>query len=268
MEWLQAIFLGLIQGITEFLPISSSGHLILMPYPFGWKDQGLIFDVAVNTGTLVAVMLHFRRELLELLSGFGRSLRRGGLENNHSGHLAWAVGLSTIPVGLSGLLLKNEVATFGRDPMVVAIASIFFGIVLWVADRKVNDDKGLDELTLREAVVIGLWQVFALIPGTSRSGVTMTAGMLLGFNRETAARFSFLMAIPVGLLAGGLEFIELLRLQPTLEEWGFMAVGFMVSMVSALLMIRWLLAWVRSRNMTVFVVYRVLLGIIVFITVI
>jgi undecaprenyl-diphosphatase len=267
MEWLQAIFLGLVQGITEFLPISSSGHLILMPYPFGWQDQGLIFDVAVNTGTLVAVIFYFRHEVKDILGGFARSLHKGGLTDNPSGYLAWAVGLATIPVGFAGLLLKDQVATFGRDPMVVAVASIFFGLMLWIADRRTRLDRGLTGLTWRDAVLIGIGQVFALIPGTSRSGVTMTAGLFLGFDRETAARFSFLMAIPVGLLAGGLEFIELLHTKPTLHEWGFMAVGFMVSMFSALLVIRWLMAWVKSRNMTVFVVYRVLLGIIVFIVI-
>jgi undecaprenyl-diphosphatase len=267
MEWLPAVLLGLIQGITEFLPISSSGHLVLMPHLFGWQDQGLIFDVAVNTGTLVAVLFYFRHDVKDLLIGFVRSLRSGGLKENPHGYLAWAVGLATIPIGMAGLLFKDHVATLGRDPLVIAVASIFFGMLLWFSDRNPHPEKRLAGLSWRDAVLIGIGQVFALVPGASRSGVTMTAALFLGFNREAAARFSFLMAIPVGLLAGGLEFVELLQSQPSNREWGFMAVGFLVSMLSAFLVIRWLLAWVKSRNMTVFVVYRVLLGLVIFITI-
>lgn len=265
MEWLQAVFLGLIQGVTEFLPISSSGHLVLMPHLFGWQDQGLSFDVAVNTGTLVAVVFYFRGDIRELIVGFWRSLSGGGLRENRAGYLAWALGFATIPVGVAGLLVKDHVATLGRDPMVIAAASIFFGLLLWWADRGGARERGLGALTWKDGLWIGVGQMLALIPGASRSGVTMTAGLFLGYDRETAARFSFLLAIPVGVLAGGLELVELVQSRPTAQEWLFMAIGFVVSMVSAFLVIGWLLAWVKSRNMTVFVVYRILLGIFVFI---
>ncbi|MBF0446748.1 MAG: undecaprenyl-diphosphate phosphatase [Magnetococcales bacterium] len=260
MDWLQAVVLGLVQGLTEFLPISSSGHLVLMPHLFGWQDQGLAFDVAVNTGTLVAVLYYFRKEVWALVLGFFRSLRPGGLADNSDGHLAWAVGLATIPVGLFGLLFKETVSTLGRDPVVIAAASILFGLLLWYADRNGRRERGIGGLNWRDAVFIGVGQALALIPGASRSGVTMTAGLLLGFDRETAARFSFLMAIPVGLLAGGLELSEFFQSQPTAREWGVMGVGFLISMVSAFLVIHWLLAWLKSRNMTPFVIYRLLLG--------
>jgi undecaprenyl-diphosphatase len=267
MEWLQAVFLGLIQGVTEFLPISSSGHLILMPYMFGWRDQGLIFDVAVNTGTLMAVIIYFRHEIKNLISGFSRSLQKGGLNNNPQGYLAWGVGIATIPIGIAGLFLKDHVETYLRHPHVVGAASIFFAIFLWFSDRNGSDKKTINDLTWRDAVIIGCGQVFALIPGASRAGMTMTAALFLGFNRESAAKFSFLMAIPVGLLAGGLEFLELIKTQPTFEQWGYVAVGFVVAMVSAILVIHWLLDWVKSRNMTVFVVYRILLGVLIFMVV-
>ncbi|MBF0357752.1 MAG: undecaprenyl-diphosphate phosphatase [Magnetococcales bacterium] len=263
MEWLHAVFLGLIQGITEFLPISSSGHLIILPYQLGWQDQGLIFDVAVNSGTLVALLIYFRRDVKDLFIGFVRSLRPGGLENNQSGYLAWSVALATIPIGVSGLLVKDKVEEFARDPSIVAYASIVFGVFLWLADRGANSGKNLSRLTWRDGILIGIGQIFALIPGASRSGVTMTAGLFLGFDRETSARLSFLMALPVGILVGGLEFIELIKSNPSTQELGFVAVGFFVAMFSALMIIKWLLTWVKSRNMTVFVVYRVLLGIII-----
>ncbi|MBF0453836.1 MAG: undecaprenyl-diphosphate phosphatase [Magnetococcales bacterium] len=262
MAWLQAIILGLVQGVTEFLPISSSGHLILMPHLFGWEDQGLVFDVAVNTGTLVAVLFYFRADLKDLLRGFFRSLRVGGLQHNPSGYLAWGVGLATIPVGLVGLAFKEQVATLGRDPLVIAAASMVFGVVLWLSDRKVGS-RVMGGLTWKDAVLIGMGQVFALIPGASRSGVTITAGLFLGFDRETAARFAFLLAIPVGLLAGGLEFMTLVQSQPSLSQWSFLAVGFFVALFSAFGVIHWLLAWVKSRNMTLFVVYRILLGLLI-----
>ncbi|MBF0382526.1 MAG: undecaprenyl-diphosphate phosphatase [Magnetococcales bacterium] len=264
MEWLQAVFLGLIQGVTEFLPISSSGHLILTPYIFGWQDQGLIFDVAVNTGTLMAVVIYFRHDIQNLISGFRRSLNRGGLQNNPQGYLAWSVAIATIPIGLAGLFLKDHVETYLRHPHVVAAASIIFAIFLWLSDRNGRERKNIDELSWRDAVIIGVGQVFALIPGASRAGMTMTAALFIGYNRESAAKFSFLMAIPVGLLAGGLQFLELLKTHPTVEQWGYVAVGFVVAMVSAILVIHWLLDWVKSRDMTIFVAYRILLGAIIF----
>ncbi|MBF0195477.1 MAG: undecaprenyl-diphosphate phosphatase [Magnetococcales bacterium] len=267
MEWLQAVFLGLIQGITEFLPISSSGHLILAPYVFDWQDQGLIFDVAVNTGTLMAVIIYFRREIKDLIIGFVCSLQKGGLNNNPQGYLAWAVGFATIPVGIAGLLFKDHIETYLRHPHVVGAASIFFAIFLWLSDRNSSDTKTINKLTWRDAVIIGMGQVFALIPGASRAGMTMTAALFLGYNRESAAKFSFLMAIPVGVLAGGLEFLELINNKPSFAEWSYVAVGFVVAMISAMLVIHWLLDWVKSRNMTVFVVYRILLGAIIFIVV-
>jgi undecaprenyl-diphosphatase len=267
MEWLQAVFLGLIQGVTEFLPISSSGHLILMPYIFGWQDQGLIFDVAVNTGTLMAVIIYFRHDIKNLIDGFIHSLQKGGLNNNPQGYLAWGVGFSTIPIGIAGLLLKDHVEIYLRHPHVVGAASIFFAGFLWFSDRNSSNKKTIDKLTWRDAVIIGCGQVFALIPGASRAGMTITAALFLGYNRESAAKFSFLMAIPVGLLAGGVEFLELVNNNPTIEQWGYVAVGFMVAMLSAILVIHWLLEWVKSRDMTVFVVYRILLGVLIFLVV-
>ncbi len=264
MDWMQATILGLIQGITEFLPISSSGHLILVPHLFGWLDQGLMFDVAANTGSLLAVVLYFRHDLARLIRGFFRSLKPGGFQGNPEGQLAWSIGLATIPVGLAGLMFKDQVSTLARDPLVVGSTSIIFGLLLFWADRFGPRQRSLADLTWHDALWIGLAQALALIPGTSRSGVTITAGLFIGFTREDAARFSFLMAIPVGLLAGGLEIYHVLQLSPTLYEWAVMGWGLLVSAISAYFVIDWLLSWLQRQTMTVFVIYRVILGLIIF----
>ena len=260
MEWIQATILGLIQGITEFLPISSSGHLVLVPHVFGWVDQGLMFDVAANTGSLLAVIVYFRRDVGRLIQGFARSLSPGGLLDNEDGRLAWSIVLATVPVGLAGLLFKDRIATLARDPVVVGFASIVFGVLLYWADRSGTRHRALGTLVWRDALWIGLAQALALVPGASRSGVTITAGLLIGFTRGDAARFSFLMAIPVGVLAGGLELLDLARLSPTPHDWAVMGWGLLVSALSAYLVIDWLLSWLQRQTMTVFVVYRLVLG--------
>ncbi len=267
MEWLHSIVLGLVQGITEFLPISSSAHLILVPILFGWQDQGLMFDIAANTGTLFAVILYFWHDVNRLVRGFFRSLRPGGLTNNPEGQLAWALGWATIPIGLAGLTFKSHIETLARDPLVIGTTAITFGLLLGLADHLGKRCKDLDHLTWRHAVLIGIAQMFALIPGTSRSGVTISAALFAGFTREASARFAFLMAIPVGVLAGGLELLELIRLTPSFSEWLFMGVGMAVSGISGYLIIHWLMAWVRHQSLLPFAMYRIILGLIIFLLV-
>ncbi|MBF0212416.1 MAG: undecaprenyl-diphosphate phosphatase [Magnetococcales bacterium] len=267
MDWLHSIVLGIVQGITEFLPISSSAHLILVPRLLGWPDQGLMFDIAANTGSLIAVLVYFRKDVVHLTQGFVRTLRPGGFVNNPEGYMAWALGWATIPIGLAGLFFKHHIETLARDPAVIGTTSIFFGVLLWVADRRGIRSRGLDSLTWKDAVLIGVAQMFALIPGTSRSGVTMTAALFSGFTREAAARFAFLMAIPVGVLAAGLEFRDLFLLSPSLSEWLFMGVGLVVSGISAFAVIYWLMAWLRHQSLVPFAVYRIILGVFIFILV-
>ncbi|MBF0125668.1 MAG: undecaprenyl-diphosphate phosphatase [Magnetococcales bacterium] len=267
MEWMHSIILGVVQGVTEFLPISSSAHLILVPYLLGWQDQGLIFDIAANTGSLVAVLVYFWRDVEALTKGFLRTLRPGGFRDNPAGRMAWAVGWATIPIGLAGLLFKQHVETLARNPALIGSTMIFFGLLMWWADRRGARCRGLEHLTWRDAVIIGLAQMLALIPGTSRSGITMTAALFSGFTREASARFSFLMAIPVGVLAGGLEAVELIRVGLTFSEWLFMGLGFVVSGVSAFLVIHWLLTWLRHQSLLPFAIYRIVLGLFIFILV-
>ncbi|MBF0341751.1 MAG: undecaprenyl-diphosphate phosphatase [Magnetococcales bacterium] len=267
MEWLHSIILGIVQGVTEFLPISSSAHLILVPKLLGWRDQGLIFDIAANTGSLIAVMAYFWHDVVTYTVGFVRTLRPGGFRNNPEGHMAWALGWATIPIGLAGLTFKHHIETLARDLTVIGTTAIFFGLLLWVADRRGLRTRGLDQLTWRDAVLIGVAQMFALIPGTSRSGVTMTAALFSGFSREASARFAFLMAIPVGVLAAGLEFRDLFRLSPTPSEWMFMGLGLVVSGVSAFAVIHWLMTWLRQQSLVPFAIYRIVLGVVIFVLV-
>ena len=186
MDILQIVILALVQGLTEFLPISSSAHLILVPVLTDWPDQGLAFDVAVHAGTLTAVVLYFRRELARMLVEWLASFK-GGLTPD--ARLAWAVLIGTIPVGLAGLIFKDVIETQLRSPMVIAVATIVFGLLLWYADSTGKRSKNEYGLLLRDVLIIGLAQALALIPGTSRSGITITAALMLGLNREADARF-------------------------------------------------------------------------------
>lgn len=257
MELLQIAVLALLQGLTEFLPISSSAHLILFPRLQGWADQGLAFDVAVHVGTLVAVVWYFRAELNRMIRDWLRSLaeRRAVGESR----LAWAVLFGTIPVGLAGLLFKDIVETDLRSPLVIAWATIGFGLLLWWSDRAGRRVREESRIGWRDVVVIGIAQALALIPGTSRSGITMTAGLAMGLTRSGAARFSFLLSIPVIVLAGGLNAVELIGLGEGVD-WSALLLGALFSGVSAYLCIHFFLKLLERSGMTPYVIYRLLLG--------
>jgi len=266
MSYFQAVILALVQGVTEFLPISSSAHLVLVPHLFGWADQGLGFDIATNTGTLVAVVVFLRRELARVTVAGLRSLgdlRRGERRLSVDARLAWAVAVGTVPVVVAGLLAYDLVAGAARSPLVIAVTSIGFGLLLWWADRAGARRRALEELSWWDTAVVGCAQALALIPGTSRSGITMTAGLGQGFTREDAARFSFLLYVPVGVLAAVKALLEAWKAGFELGVVGPTVVGFLVSAVSAYLAIGALLAWVRRQSLTVFVVYRVVLGVVI-----
>jgi len=258
VEIFQIVILALVQGLTEFLPISSSAHLILVPVLTDWPDQGLAFDVAVHAGTLIAVVLYFRRELARMLVEWIASFK-GTLTAD--ARLAWAVLIGTIPVGLAGLVFKDQVETQLRSPMVIAAATIFFGLLLWYADRTGRRSKNEYGLLLCDVLVIGLAQALALIPGTSRSGITITAGLMLGLKRQAAARFSFLLSIPVIFLAGSLETIEYLG-EASIGDAQPLLVGAQISAVSAYACIHYFLKILERVGMMPFVAYRLVLGVI------
>lgn len=256
MDIIQVIVLALVQGLTEFLPISSSAHLILVPIISDWPDQGLAFDVAVHAGTLSAVVLYFRKELAKMFVEWLGSLR--GKQTPDS-RLAWAVLLGTIPVGLAGLIFKDIISDHLRTPIVIAITTIFFGILLWLADRNKNLTRDEHSLQWKDVLIIGVAQAIALIPGTSRSGITITAALMLGLTRQSAARFSFLLSIPVIVLAGGLSTLEYVQVA-SVTDINFLMIGAMISAVSAYTCIHFFLKLLEKISMMPFVVYRMVLG--------
>lgn len=264
-EYLEAALLALVQGLTEFLPISSSAHLIVVGQLFGRGEgaAGAAFDVAVHVGSLAAVVWYFRADLLALTRGFvGAIAGNREAKVRSRARLAWAVVLGTIPAALCGLLFKDYIETELRSVVVIAWASIGFGILLLVADRVGRRTRAVEKVGLGDALFIGAFQALALIPGTSRSGATMTAGLFGGLTREAAARYSFLLSIPLILAAGALKTKDLLE-SPIGFDWGVLAVGILVSGVSAYYCIEIFLGIIEKVGMLPFVVYRVLLGVVI-----
>ncbi len=257
MDYYQAFFLALLQGLTEFLPISSSAHLILMPVVLGWPDQGLAFDVAVHVGTLSAVLMYFRRDVRVMVGDWFASW--AAAPATVDGRIAWYVIIATVPVGLVGISLSDEVEQLLRSPLIIAGSTIVFGGLLWFAASTGKEIKDKAELTWKDALLIGIFQALALIPGTSRSGITITAGLLLGFKREVSARFSFLLSIPAIALPGMLKTVELMQTSGPVF-WDLLLFGVLVSAVVAYLTIDIFLKLLDRIGLMPFVVYRFLLG--------
>jgi undecaprenyl-diphosphatase len=257
VDWIQIVFLSLIQGFTEFLPISSSAHLILVPKLFGWNDQGLAFDVALHVGTLLAVIIYFKEDITAILKDLFASIK--ARKEVGQSTLGWAVGFGTIPVGLAGLSFDDYVTNTLRSPLVIIVTTILFGLVLLFADR-VAGKKSEKEITIFIGILIGVAQAIALIPGTSRSGITMSAAMFLGFSRVASARFSFLLSIPVIVLAGGLKTLDLIQ-SHTIVDWGALLSAIILSALSAYLCIFLFLKIISKASMFPFVLYRLALGI-------
>jgi len=252
---LQIIVLALIQGISEFLPVSSSAHLILAGQFLNWTDQGLAFDAAVHAGTLAAVVLYFRRDLMALaragLDREGDPVQRG---------LLIGLAIASVPALAVGALAADWIELWLRNPLFIATTTIAFGLALGLADRYGARRRPLESLNLRDAFLIGLAQVLALVPGTSRSGITITAGLGLGLTREAAARYSFLLSIPIIAAAGGWGFVSGLDRGGSFE-FGRFLVAALLAGVFAWLTIAAFLAWLRHFGMATFVVYRLLLGV-------
>lgn len=263
MTWLQVIVLAIVQGLTEFLPISSSGHLVLVPSMLGWSDQGLAFDVAVHFGSLIAVCIFFRRDIAGLLRG-GVELLRLRNETVES-RLALGLGLGTVPAAIAGLTLAGWIEANLRDPSVIVGTLAGYGLLMLVADRYARSDRNITHVGLKDALVIGAAQALALIPGTSRSGVTITAGRILGLARQDAARFSFLLSVPVILLASGYKALELV-LGNTPVPWAELGVGVAVSCIVAYLSIDFFMRFVSRIGLLPFAIYRfILAGVLVYV---
>lgn len=261
---LQDLVLGMIQGLTEFLPISSSAHLILVPVFSGWPDQGVGFDLAVHLGTLLAVMLYFRSDLIQLVTDGIRSLwvRRAVGQSR----LAWAMVLGTIPAGLVGLALIDLIDTTLRSVHVIFFTTLGFGLLLGIADRRNGEGRSLPSITWRDVFLIGCAQALALVPGTSRSGVTITAGLFLGLNREAASRLSFLLAIPITGLAAAVKLRELVQSGMPVDGVGFL-VGAVTAFITAVAAIHFFLKWLNRWGMWPYVVYRIGLALVIYLVV-
>lgn len=259
MDTIQIIILAIVQGLTEFLPVSSSAHLILVPMLLQWPDQGLVFDVAVHVGSLIAVLVYFRIEVINMLVDWTKSLTGGGASANS--RLGWWVILGTIPAVIIGYLGKGIIESELRSPWVIATTTIVFGLLLWYADTRKSRLRTEYQLKLPDVMTIGLFQAVALIPGTSRSGITMTAGLLLGMTRQAAARFSFLLSIPIILASGVLQSVDLIQSVQSID-WYALILAIVLSALSASLCIHLFLRLIEKVGMLPFVAYRLLLGVV------
>lgn len=257
MDLMHTLVLAIVQGLTEFLPISSSAHLVLAPVLFGWQDQGLPFDVAVHLGTLAAVVFYFRHELWPMTRDVLGTLRGG--QRTRDSDLAWWVLIATIPAVVFGGLFGGYIASALRSPLVIAVTTAGFGMLLWVADIRGGRHRDEWQIGWRDAVIVGLAQAIALIPGTSRSGITITAALFLGLDRQAAARFSFLLSIPVILAATCYELLKLYR-DPVPADWGVLAIGALAAGVVAYLTIRGFIALLGRMGMAPFALYRLFLA--------
>src|SRR4051812_23060717 len=264
MGWFEAVVLGLVQGLTEFLPVSSSAHLRIVGAAFGWDDPGAAFTAITQIGTEAAVVLYFRRDIGRIVGAWVLSLA-GRRKNDPNARMGWLIILGSIPIIVLGLLLKDRIETTFRDLRIVAIALVAFSLVLFVADRVGRKKLEVSDLNTRDGVLYGLAQSLALIPGVSRSGGTITMGLFLGYTRAAAARYSFLLAIPAVLGSGFYEAYGALRgdHQGPAIDWPPTIVATVIAFFVGLTVIAWLLRYLDRGSFTPFVIYRVLLGLLV-----
>jgi undecaprenyl-diphosphatase len=254
----QAIVLGIVQGLTEFLPVSSTGHLRIVPAFLGWEDPGAAFTAVTQLGTLAAVLLYFRADLWRIASMWLRSLRDPALRGELDARMGWYIGLGTIPIGIFGFVFRDQIESGARSLYLIGTTLIVLGLLLLVAEKVAKRDRDISQITGRDAALIGFAQACALVPGVSRSGATITAGLFAGFDRESAARYSFLLSVPAVVISG------LFELRKIGEEGGAGTVPTLIATLLAFVVgyasIAWMLRWLTSHSTAVFVIYRVALG--------
>lgn len=261
MSLIEAIVLGIVQGLTEFLPISSSAHQLIVPALLGWEDPGAAFTAVTQLGTEAAVLIYFRRDLWSIASIWTRSLVRPALRGTAYARMGWYLIVATIPIGILGLAFETQIENGARNLWLVGTVLIVFGLVLGAADRVGSHERELGEMRPRDGFLIGLAQSLALIPGVSRSGATMSAGLLLGLDRAAAARFSFLLAVPAVVLSGLFQLVAIVGG----EEGGGEPIGYVllataIAFVVGYAAIAWLLRYLTTHSVGIFVIYRVALG--------
>ena len=261
MDLFQSIILGLLQGLTEFLPISSSGHLLIVPALLGWEDPGAAFTAVIQLGTEAAVLIYFRHDLWRIFTTWIRSLRQPELRQDVNARMGWYLIAATIPISILGLAFSDQIETAARNLYLVGAMLIVFGIILGVADNYGSRKRDVENLSFRDGVLIGFAQSLALIPGVSRSGATISAGLFLGLNRAAAARFSFLLAIPAVVLSG---FYELTKILSGEEAVGVPFINVVVATVVAFVVgyavIAWFLRYLTNNSFALFVGYRLIVG--------
>lgn len=259
MSWLQAAVLGVIQGLTEFLPVSSTAHVRILPVVVGWRDPGAAFSAITQLGSLLAVLLYFWSDITRMAWTWLRSLWTPGLRGDQDARMGWYLIIGTVPLGVFGLIFADFVETAARNLWLIAGALIGFGLLLWASDRVTTQRRDLSHLRLRDGIVVGLFQALALIPGTSRSGATITGGLLLNLTREAATRYSFLLSIPAVLLAG---LFELRKLGETgVPAAAPTVIGTVVAFGVAYATVAWMLRFVARHSMMLFIVWRLALGV-------
>ena len=264
MSVLEAIVLGIVQGLTEFLPISSTGHLRIVPAFMGWEDPGAAFTAVTQMGTMAAVLLYFRADLLRIAKAWIRSLRDKEARHELDARLGWYIVLGTIPIGIFGLAFKDQIENGARDLYLIAIALIVLGLVLLWAEKVGKKDRPIERITTRDGIAIGFAQALALVPGVSRSGATLTAGLFMGLEREAAARYSFLLSVPAVVLSGLLELGTILGGGDKQDTpIGAVIVATILAFIVGYASIAFLLRYLSNHTTTVFVVYRVGLGVLV-----
>ncbi|MEU7990347.1 undecaprenyl-diphosphate phosphatase [Streptosporangium canum] len=258
--WFEAVVLGLIQGLTEFLPISSSAHIRVVSAFFGWEDPGAAFTAVIQLGTEAAVVIYFRKEIWEIISTWTRALWTPDLRKHYAARMGWYVIIGTLPIVVLGLAFKDPIEGAFRDLRLIGTTLIVFGLVLWFADRTARNKLTLDRhLSFTHALIYGFAQSLALIPGVSRSGGTISAGLLLDYRREQAAKYSFLLAIPAVLGAG---FLELFKIgEGKAPDWGPTILATVISFIVGYAAVSWFLKYISTHRFTGFVIYRILLGV-------
>jgi undecaprenyl-diphosphatase len=265
VSWFEAVVLGVVQGLTEFLPISSNAHLRIVGAVFGWHDPGAAFTAITQIGTELAVLIYFAKDIARIVAAWVASLFNAKRRSDPDARMGWLIIVGSIPIIVLGLLFQKQIETNLRDLRIIAIALVAFSLILYVADRRGAKDRELEDLTVGHGVVYGIAQALALIPGVSRSGGTITAGLFLGYTRSAAARYSFLLAIPAVLGSGLYEVYKSFKggVHGAQVEWGPTIVATVLAFVVGLSVIAWLLRYLNRGSFTPFVVYRIALGLLV-----
>lgn len=261
ISWVEAVVLGLVQGLTEFLPISSSAHILIVSQLLGWQDPGAAFTAVTQIGTETAVIVFFRRDIARIIEVWARSLRQPALRRSIDARMGWYVIIGTIPISVLGLAFSHQIETAARNLWLVAGTLIGFGIILGIVDALGRRRLALADLNARDGILFGFGQALALIPGVSRSGATITTGLALGYTREASARYAFLLAIPAVLASGLYEATKIGN--DAQVAWGPTIAATLIAFVVGLAVIAWLLRWVSTRSYLPFVIYRIGLGLLV-----